>query len=101
VQDEANLAYVTQTTLSVDDARQIIAALKSRSPQLSARRRTTSATPRNRQDAVKALALEYVSSWLPAQQFQLESLREVAQNRCSRLWSTPLDLDPRWVLGAA
>src|SRR5450631_443525 len=34
VADEANLAFVTQTTLSVDDASQIIAALKKRFPKI-------------------------------------------------------------------
>jgi len=46
VADAKNLAYVTQTTLSMDDASQIIAALKQRYPDITAaRRRTTSATP--------------------------------------------------------
>src|SRR5512135_2823359 len=34
VQDEQNLAYVTQTTLSMDDAATIIAALKERFPHI-------------------------------------------------------------------
>jgi len=59
VQDEANLAYVTQTTLSVDDARQIIAALKSRYPAIIGPKKDDICyATQNRQDAVKALALE-------------------------------------------
>jgi 4-hydroxy-3-methylbut-2-enyl diphosphate reductase len=40
------LAYVTQTTLSVDDTQTIVATLKNASPPLSARKRMTSAMPR-------------------------------------------------------
>ena len=40
------VAYVTQTTLSIDDARAIVAALKARFRRSAARKRTTSATPR-------------------------------------------------------
>ena len=76
VQDEANLAYVTQTTLSVDDARQIIAALKSRYPAIIGPKKDDICyATQNRQDAVKALALEMRCrhrGWF-AQQFQLES----------------------------
>ena len=43
--DEA-LAYLTQTTLSVDDTAEVIAALEWRYPKSSDRRRKTSATPR-------------------------------------------------------
>src|SRR5512135_1206268 len=39
VQDEHNLAYVTQTTLSVDDASSIIAALKTRFPYITGPRK--------------------------------------------------------------
>ena len=46
VHDPASLAYVTQTTLSVDDAATIVAALRRAFPASSGRRRTTSATPR-------------------------------------------------------
>jgi 4-hydroxy-3-methylbut-2-enyl diphosphate reductase len=46
VRDPSRLAYVTQTTLSMDDASRIVAALKERFPRSSARRRTTSATRR-------------------------------------------------------
>jgi 4-hydroxy-3-methylbut-2-enyl diphosphate reductase len=42
----APLAYVTQTTLSVDDAQVVVVALRPGSPKSSGRRRMTSATPR-------------------------------------------------------
>jgi 4-hydroxy-3-methylbut-2-en-1-yl diphosphate reductase len=57
VQDEQNLAYVTQTTLSVDDASTLIAALKTRFPFISGPRKNDICyATQNRQDAVKMLA---------------------------------------------
>jgi 4-hydroxy-3-methylbut-2-enyl diphosphate reductase len=56
VQDEQNLAYVTQTTLSVDDASCIIAALKTRFPFITGPKKDDICyATQNRQDAVKIL----------------------------------------------
>jgi len=52
-----NLAFVTQTTLSVDDTSQIVAVLKSRFPQINApHKEDICYATTNRQSAVKALA---------------------------------------------
>lgn len=40
-----DLSYVTQTTISVDDAAEVISALKSKFPSITSRRKTTSVTP--------------------------------------------------------
>ncbi len=57
VQDEQNLAYVTQTTLSMDDAGTIIAALKNRFPFITGPRKDDICyATQNRQDSVKMLA---------------------------------------------
>ncbi len=57
VADEQNLAYVTQTTLSVDDASTIIAALKARFPAITGPKKDDICyATQNRQDAVKLLA---------------------------------------------
>jgi 4-hydroxy-3-methylbut-2-enyl diphosphate reductase len=57
VADEQNLAYVTQTTLSVDDASTIIAALKARFPSITGPKKDDICyATQNRQDAVKLLA---------------------------------------------
>lgn len=57
VRDPSNLAFVTQTTLSVDDTQKIIAALQKRFPDLQApRREDICYATQNRQDAVKELA---------------------------------------------
>ncbi len=56
VKDEQNLAYVTQTTLSVDDAAGIIAALKTRFPFITGPKKDDICyATQNRQDAVKLL----------------------------------------------
>jgi len=106
VQDEANLAYVTQTTLSVDDARQIIAALKSRFPAIVGPKKDDICyATQNRQDAVKALALESDVVIVVGSPNSSNSnrLREVAQNMGvpAYMVDAAADLDPRWVLGAA
>jgi 4-hydroxy-3-methylbut-2-enyl diphosphate reductase len=57
VRDEKKLAYVTQTTLSVDDAGMIVAALRARFPDIVGPRKDDICyATQNRQDAVKRLA---------------------------------------------
>lgn len=57
VTDENNLAFVTQTTLSIDDATTIIAALKARFPTIVGPKKDDICyATQNRQDAVKLLA---------------------------------------------
>jgi 4-hydroxy-3-methylbut-2-enyl diphosphate reductase len=59
VNDEQNLAYVTQTTLSVDDASTIIAALKNRFPFITGPKKDDICyATQNRQDAVKLLVAQ-------------------------------------------
>ncbi len=56
VRDPARLAFVTQTTLSVDDTAAIVEALRRRFPQLQApRKEDICYATQNRQDAVKQL----------------------------------------------
>ena len=56
VNDENNLAFVTQTTLSVDDASTIIAALKTRFPFITGPKKDDICyATQNRQDAIKIL----------------------------------------------
>jgi len=59
VRDPARLAFVTQTTLSVDDTAGIVAALRRRFPELaSPRKEDICYATQNRQDAVKQLLTE-------------------------------------------
>jgi 4-hydroxy-3-methylbut-2-enyl diphosphate reductase len=54
--DPANLAFVTQTTLSMDDTTEIVSALRQRFPSLSTpRKEDICYATQNRQDAVKKL----------------------------------------------
>ena len=56
VKNENNLAFVTQTTLSVDDASSVVAALKKRFPLITGPRKDDICyATQNRQDAVKLL----------------------------------------------
>ncbi|MGR3379117.1 4-hydroxy-3-methylbut-2-enyl diphosphate reductase [Salipiger abyssi] len=57
VRDPARLAFVTQTTLSVDDTVDIVAALKARFPQIiGPHKEDICYATTNRQEAVKAIA---------------------------------------------
>jgi 4-hydroxy-3-methylbut-2-en-1-yl diphosphate reductase len=57
--DPANLAFVTQTTLSVDDTAEIVAALRERFPAIAApHKEDICYATTNRQEAVKAVAAE-------------------------------------------
>ena len=57
VRDPAKLAYVTQTTLSVDDTKDIVAALHSRFPAIvGPHKEDICYATTNRQEAVKAIA---------------------------------------------
>ncbi len=80
----ARVAYVTQTTLSVDDAAAVVAALKARFPAIVGPRKDDICyATQNRQDAVKALTpqvdvLVVVGS---RNSSNTNRLREVAANR--------------------
>ncbi len=57
VRDPDNLAFVTQTTLSVDDTAKVIEALRARFPNIQGPRKDDICyATQNRQDAVRALA---------------------------------------------
>ena len=59
VSDPAKLAYVTQTTLSVDDASRVVAALRARFPEIRGHKKDDICyATQNRQDAVKALTAQ-------------------------------------------
>jgi len=104
VRDESKLAYVTQTTLSVDDAAVIVAALKARFPTiLGPKRDDICYATQNRQDAVKALAeqTDLVLVVGSPNSSNSNRLREVAQNIgvAAYMVDTAADLDPKWLTG--
>jgi 4-hydroxy-3-methylbut-2-enyl diphosphate reductase len=83
VADADKLAFVTQTTLSVDDAMRVINALKSRFPNIVGPKKDDICyATQNRQDAVKALAqqCDLVIVVGSPNSSNSNRLREVAQN---------------------
>ena len=83
VSDAAKLAYVTQTTLSVDDAAAIVAALRDRFPAIVGPKKDDICyATQNRQDAVKMMAREcdLVIVVGSANSSNSNRLREVAAN---------------------
>ncbi len=105
VPDEERVALVTQTTLSVDETKDIVDALKTRFPKIRmpARSDICFAT-QNRQDAVKLLAQEAdVVLVLGAENSSnSQRLREVADTGQCRayLMDSLVDLDESWLEGA-
>src|SRR5688572_26902599 len=84
VQDENNLAFVTQTTISVDDAQRTIDALTARFPSIVGPKRDDICyATQNRQDAVKTLAkqCDVVIVVGSPNSSNSSRLREVAQNQ--------------------
>lgn len=99
-----NLAFVTQTTLSVDDAARIIDALKTRfSNIVGPKKDDICYATQNRQDAVKAMAsqCDLVVVVGSPNSSNSNRLREVARNLGvdAYMVDTAADLDPAWLRG--
>jgi 4-hydroxy-3-methylbut-2-enyl diphosphate reductase len=104
VKDEQNLAYVTQTTLSVDDASIVIAALKTRFPFITGPKKDDICyATQNRQDAVKVLSqqCDLVIVVGSPNSSNSNRLREVAQhlNVSAYLVDNARELNPDWLQG--
>ena len=104
VRDPDRLAYVTQTTLSVDDAATIVAALKARFPAIVGPKRDDICyATQNRQDAVKALVPQVDAVIVVGSPNSSNSnrLREVAAHRGVPAWMIDRaeELRPEWVAG--
>jgi 4-hydroxy-3-methylbut-2-enyl diphosphate reductase len=105
VKDPAQLAFVTQTTLSVDDARRTIDALKARFPNIAGPRRDDICyATQNRQDAVKALAeaCDVVLVVGSPNSSNSNRLREVAADHGgipAYMVDNAGELDPAWIAG--
>jgi 4-hydroxy-3-methylbut-2-enyl diphosphate reductase len=105
VRDENRLAFVTQTTLSVDDAQQTINALRRRFPAIVGPKKDDICyATQNRQDAVKALAAQCDVVIVVGSPNSSNSnrLREVAQNQgvAAYMVDKAADLLPEWLAGA-
>jgi len=102
VADGMSLAYLTQTTLSVDDTAEIIAALTARFPDIAApKAEDICYATSNRQSAVKAIAADCELVLVIGAPNSSNSLRlvEVAHRSgaCAQLIQRAADIDPRWL----
>ena len=100
----SELAYVTQTTLSVDDAENVVAALKERFPKIIGPKRDDICyATQNRQDAVKELAANTDVVFVVGSQTSSNSnrLREVAEHLGvkAHLIDDAEQIDPAWLDG--
>ena len=105
VKDPAKLAYVTQTTLSVDDAAVIVTALRQRFPAIVGPKKDDICyATQNRQDAVRALAenCDLVLVVGSVTSSNSNRLREVAalMGRQAYLIDRAENIDPAWLADA-
>jgi len=106
VRDPQRLAYVTQTTLSIDDAAAIVAALKRRFPHIAEPKKADICyATQNRQDAVKFLApqVDVVIVIGSPTSSNSNRLREVAERFgvAAYLVDSAEGIDPAWLEGRA
>jgi len=104
VKDPRRLAYVTQTTLSIDDCARIVAALRERFPDIVGPKKDDICyATQNRQDAVKFLApqCDLVIVVGSPNSSNSNRLREVARNlgRAAYLVDNADELKPEWLEG--
>ena len=103
--DPENLAFVTQTTLSMDDTAEIMAALKSRFPRIvGPHGRDICYATTNRQEAIKALApacdlVLVVGSSTSSNSQRLVEVAVKAGARDARLVDDASCIDPAWFGG--
>ncbi len=104
VKDPERLAYVTQTTLSIDDCARIVSALKRRFPTIQGPKKDDICyATQNRQDAVKIMApqCDVVIVVGSPNSSNSNRLREVAANlgRAAYLVDKAEDLKAEWIEG--
>ena len=102
VMNPQKLAYVTQTTLSVDDAASIVKALVARFPAIDAPKRDDICyATQNRQDAVKGMDCDVLIVIGSRNSSNSNRLREVAEHRGipGYLVDDADGIDPNWVAG--
>ena len=104
VRNPDNLAYVTQTTLSMDDTAKIVEALRARFPAIkSPKKDDICYATQNRQDAVKQLAqsVEVVLVVGSPNSSNSNRLREVAATQGARAYMIdgPGDIRREWLAG--
>ncbi len=106
VENHAHLSYVTQTTLSVDECRSIVAALNRRFPGIKGpHQEDICYATQNRQNAVKELAklVNVILVIGSTNSSNSNRLRELGEHHGipSHLIDSSDDIDPSWVKDAA
>jgi len=104
VKNPLKLAYVTQTTLSIDDAARVVEALKTKFPAIQGPRSDSICyATQNRQDAVKLMAKDCDLLIVVGSPNSSNSnrLREVAEYQGveSFMVDNASHLDPAWIIG--
>ena len=102
VKDPTRLSYVTQTTLSIDDAEKVVSALKERFPAIVGPRHDDICyATQNRQDAIKDLATKVDTVFVVGSQSSSNSnrLREVAELLGAKAYliDSAEQIDPAWL----
>jgi 4-hydroxy-3-methylbut-2-enyl diphosphate reductase len=104
--DPAELSFVTQTTLSVDDTAEIVAVLQRRFPAIAApHKEDICYATTNRQDAVKAMARDadlvlVIGSPKSSNSVRLVEVAKRAGAADARLVGSAADVDWSWFAGA-
>jgi 4-hydroxy-3-methylbut-2-enyl diphosphate reductase len=106
IDPQDDVAYVTQTTLSVDDTRSIVDALRARFPRLHGPSTDDICyATQNRQNALRDLAArcDLILVVGARNSSNTNRLHELAQQlgRASHLIESAAELDPRWFVGVA
>ena len=104
VKNSAKLTYVTQTTLSADDAEIIVSALRNRFPEINGPKRDDICyATQNRQDAIKELAAQVdlvlvVGSPTSSNSNRLREVAELLGTKAYLIDSAD-QIDPKWLEG--
>ena len=102
--DDIDISYTTQTTLSVDDTKQIVDTLKTKFPQIEAPKKSDICyATQNRQDAVKVVIKNSEMLLVIGSKNSSNSnrLREIAENndKPAYLIDGANDIDEKWMIG--
>jgi len=102
--DDIDISYTTQTTLSVDDTKQIVDKLKTKFPQIQSPKKSDICyATQNRQDAVKVVIKNSEMLLVIGSKNSSNSnrLREIAENndKPAYLIDGANDIDEKWMIG--
>ncbi len=102
--DNIDISYTTQTTLSVDDTKQIVDTLKTKFPQIQAPKKSDICyATQNRQDAVKIVIKNSEMLLVIGSKNSSNSnrLREIAEknDKPAYLIDSANDIDEKWMIG--